>query len=309
MTDFLSTNPDHVHSETRRHIENGLEVTSGQAICCAHHGLSLVVRAEEGGERRTMLFDAGPEDYAVERNGDRLRVDFGAVEAMMLSHGHWDHGGGMLEAVRLVRAARAGGDLPCYLHPGMFRQRGRKLETGAVLPMADVPAPEEYTRLGARPVVTERPCTVLSDMFFISGEIPRVTSYEVGLPGHMARDGEGEDWEPDPLIMDERFMAVHVKEKGLVVFSACSHAGLINVLTEARSRFPDVPLHAVVGGFHLSGAANEKIIPDTVRDLAGFDLHWIVPSHCTGWRAVHALLNAFGEEKVVPNAVGKRIVF
>lgn len=312
VTDSLSTNPGNVLPEFACHVANGMQELSGRAICCAHHGLSLVLRAATGGRTRTLLFDAGPEDYAVARNGALLKVDFGTVEAMVLSHGHWDHGGGMLEAVRRVRAARPNGELECYLHPGMFRQRGMQLPNGQVLPMEDVPVPDDYRAAGCKPVVTQEAATLLDGSYFVSGEIPRVTDYEKGLPGHVARgrDGEGgREWEPDPWITDERFVAAHVKGCGLVVFSACSHAGLINVLTEARRLFPDVPLHAVVGGFHLSGAAVEPIIPETVRDLAQFEPRFIVPSHCTGWRALVALVNAFGEERIVPNAVGKMIVF
>jgi len=78
---------------------------------------------------------------------------------------------------------------------------------------------------------------------------------------------------------------------------------LINVLTAARARFPDIPLHGVVGGFHLSGNT-EPIIEDTVEALAAFDLQLIVPAHCTGWRALGALAAAYGD-RVVPSAVGK----
>ena len=308
-TDYLSTNPEHVRSESQVHVMNGLEVMSGEAICCAHHGFSLVLKAHAGGTVRTLLFDAGPEAYAVARNGDRLKIDFGAVEALMLSHGHWDHAGGMLEAVRQVRAARPVGDLPCYLHPGMFRQRGQRLPNGNVLPTAIIPQPEDYRAHGATPEFSTEPQTILDDRFFISGEVPRVTPYEKGLPPHVRRSEDGTDWEPDPWIMDERFLAVHVADKGLVVFSACSHAGIVNVLTEARTRFPKLPLHAVMGGFHLSGAAVEPIIPDTVRDLAGFGLRWVIPCHCTGWRALGALVAALGTEHVVPGAVGKRVTF
>ena len=106
--------------------------------------------------------------------------------------------------------------------------------------------------------------------------------------------------------MDERFpLAVHVRDKGLVVFSACSHAGIVNVLHHARALFPDVKLHAVMGGFHLAGPT-EAIIPETVRDLGTFGLDLIIPGHCTGWRALNALERAYGEKVVVPSAVGKR---
>jgi 7,8-dihydropterin-6-yl-methyl-4-(beta-D-ribofuranosyl)aminobenzene 5'-phosphate synthase len=88
-----------------------------------------------------------------------------------------------------------------------------------------------------------------------------------------------------------------------MVFTACSHAGLINVLLAARARFPDVPLYGVMGGFHLSGQ-NEAIIPETVEALAQFDLKLIAAGHCTGWRAINALADAYGPA-VVPSAVGK----
>jgi 7,8-dihydropterin-6-yl-methyl-4-(beta-D-ribofuranosyl)aminobenzene 5'-phosphate synthase len=122
------------------------------------------------------------------------------------------------------------------------------------------------------------------------------------------RTEDGKSWEPDELIMDERWMAVHVAGKGLVVFSACSHAGIVNVLKHARASFPDVPLHAVMGGLHLSGA-NEQIIPQTIDAMKEFELATIAAGHCTGWRAMAALANAFGDKVVAPSAVGKRYVF
>ena len=107
------------------------------------------------------------------------------------------------------------------------------------------------------------------------------------------------------MLIDKRFLAVLVRDKGLVVFSACSHAGIVNVLHHARATFPDLNLHAVMGGFHLSGPT-EAIIPETVRDLGTFGLDLILPAHCTGWRALNALERAYGETVVVPSEVGKR---
>ena len=120
---------------------------------------------------------------------------------------------------------------------------------------------------------------LMEQMFYLSGEIPRVTPYEHGLRGQVAVADDGKSWRPDPLLLDERYVAAHVKGKGVVVFTACSHAGVINVLTNAKRVFGDVPLYAVMGGFHLAGADVESIIPYTVRDLAQFDLRRIVPCH------------------------------
>ena len=103
-------------------------------------------------------------------------------------------------------------------------------------------------------------------------------------------------------------MAVNVRGKGLVVLTACSHAGVVNVLSHARDCFPGVKLHCVLGGLHLSGT-NERVIPQTVEALKGFDLDVVAAGHCTGWRAMAALTNAFGDKKLTPLAVGKRLSF
>ncbi len=168
------------------------------------------------------------------------------------------------------------------------------MPSGEILPFKPIPTPEGMKRAGAHVVVTREPCLLHDGLLYLSGEIPRLTPYEQGLRDHVCRSERGNAWEPDPLIVDERFLAVQVQDKGVVVFTGCSHAGIVNVLTHARALFRDVPLFAVMGGLHLSGAGPERIIGDTVRDLAGFALRRIVPAHCTGWRAVVALVAAFG---------------
>ena len=309
VTDFLSTTPTFVTRELVRLQRQGMRLMTGGAICCANHGLSLVITAHGLHGARTMLFDGGPVDYALERNGVRLGVDFGAIEAVMLSHGHWDHAGGIPRALAMIGTANGGHTVPLFLHPGMFHERGQRQSDGGVLPMEAIPTPKQWTAFGAEPIVTDKPRTVLDDMFFISGEISRVTSYENGLAWQVRRIADDAPWEPDPLVMDERFLAVHVRDKGLAVFSACSHAGIVNVLHHARASFPDVRLHAAMGGFHLSGGTEEAIIPETVADLRGFGLDVMVPAHCTGWRAMSALEREFGEAVVAPSSVGKQFSF
>jgi len=162
--------------------------------------------------------------------------------------------------------------------------------------------------MGAEVVLTSEPQRILDGAVHVSGEIPRITPFERGLPGQHRRTADGLDWEPDELVQDERFVAVHVAGKGLVVFTACSHAGVVNVLSHARASFPAAPLHAVMGGLHLSGT-NEEIIAPTVSALRQFSLATIAAGHCTGWRALSALNQYFGDGVLAPLAVGKRFTF
>ena len=305
VTDSLSSNPPDVLPEWSVLLTGGkLRVLAGSNTCCAHHGLSVLLTASIGGKRQTLLFDAGPAAATFQRNAEILGVDFGAIEAVVLSHGHWDHAGGLLAAVHSIARDRGSERFTCYMHPGMFRQRATKRPDGQLYVNELVPSPEQLSEAGAKVVVSRDPQSVAGGAFYVSGEIPRVTSYEAGVPNHLTRSVDGTSWEPDPLIMDERFVSVHVKAKGQFVFSACSHAGLINVLTHARSAFPSVPLYGAMGGLHLSGI-NERVIPQTVADLKEFGLKMLAPGHCTGWRALSQMAREFGDE-LVPSAVGKK---
>ena len=125
----------------------------------------------------------------------RLGLDFGAIEAVTLSHGHWDHAGGIPRALAMIGTANGGCAVPLFLHPGMFHERGQRQSDGGVLPMEPIPTPAQWTAFGAEPIVTDAPQTVLDDMFFISGEIPRVTSYEKGLARQVRRVADDAPWE------------------------------------------------------------------------------------------------------------------
>ncbi len=307
-TDNLSSTPKFVETELSRLARRGVNLIAGDCLCCAAHGLSCLVTLRRGSETRTLLFDTGPEEEVFARNVQRLGADLGLVGAIVLSHGHWDHGGGMLRALDLIRAAGGPREVPYYAHPGMFRQRASKLPNGSFRLMEDVPQPRSLALHGARVIATTEPVLALDGFVAVSGEIPRVTPYETGLPGQHRLSDNGMDWEPDELLMDERFVAFNVKGRGLVVLSACSHAGVVNVLRHARELLAPAQLHTVLGGLHLSGI-NERIIPETVRDLGEFGLDTIAAGHCTGWRAMAALMGAFGDGCLTPLAVGKTLRF
>ena len=312
VADPLSSVPDFVETEAAalQRRRGSTWVLSGNCFCSAAHGLSFLITLRHGTATSTLLFDSGPEDRTLEQNVSRLGIDLGAVEAIVLSHGHCDHGGGgaMLRALQLIRDRNGGRKVPYYCHPDMFQKRAFKMPNGSVLPLEDVPSIDALTDHGALVVNTTQPQFLLDGLAYVSGEIPRVTPFERGLPEQYRKTLDGAGWELDQLVMDERFLAVNVVGKGIVVFTACTHAGVVNVLKHARTCFGDVPIYAVMGGLHLVGM-NEQIIPETVEAMRAFNLPVIAVGHCTGWRAVTALANAFGTERVVPLSVGKRFAF
>jgi 7,8-dihydropterin-6-yl-methyl-4-(beta-D-ribofuranosyl)aminobenzene 5'-phosphate synthase len=305
--DVLSTVPQTVIPEIRNVMRAGATEMDGRFLCCAAWGYAVLLTIQARGRRRLLLFDAGPEAYAFERNARRLGLELGSVEAVALSHGHWDHAGGLPAALSLVAKANGGRPVPVHVNPGMFVKRARRMPDGSVFPLGDVPSESALAAAGGTVVSDEQARTLLDDTVLLSAEIPRVTSYERGLPNQLARGPDG-SWVPDPLLLDERFIAVHVRGLGIVVVSSCSHAGIVNVLRCATEVFAPEPVYAALGGLHLSGSPNEQTIGETVADLRQFPPRRLVPSHCTGWRATTALVHALGDV-VVPGAVGQTHLF
>jgi 7,8-dihydropterin-6-yl-methyl-4-(beta-D-ribofuranosyl)aminobenzene 5'-phosphate synthase len=309
VTDSLSTTPADVVNENATLVAAGLTEMSGEAKCCAHHGFSILLTARIDGKAHGVIFDAGPEAYAIRRNAERLGAAFDAVEAIALSHGHWDHAGGLVEATRLVARANGGKPVPVHINDGMLPRRAMTQPKGGFLPMKDVPRPRELAEAGAEVVSSPDARLLADECFYLSGEIPRVTPFEKGLPGQVSLASDGTTWAPDPLLLDERYLAVDVKSKGVVVFSMCSHAGIVNVLTDAKARFAPRPLHGAMGGFHLSGGGVEPAIPETILGLMSFGLKKLIPAHCTGWRALNALAREVDEPVLSPSAVGRKFLF
>ncbi len=307
LSDSYSSKPRHVSPEFNNVVAAGAREISGATLCCAELGLSVMLTVTAGALRHKLLFDAGPEGDVLLRNSRNLGARLDDVEAVAISHGHWDHMGALLDVLREI--ARGGRRVPCHVNPGMFVERGARLTTGQVVTFQEVPSPEALGAAGADVVNAHDERLLLDECFYLSGEIPRVTSFEKGRPDHLCRKSADRSWEPDPLLMDERYLAVNVRDKGLIVFSACSHAGVVNVLLDAGRAFPDTPVYGVFGGLHLVGATMERLIPETVASLQKLGPKQIMPAHCSGWRALHALLNAFGEGVVTPSSVGSRYSF
>ncbi|MEQ8659510.1 MAG: MBL fold metallo-hydrolase, partial [Gammaproteobacteria bacterium] len=237
----------------------------------------------------------------------RLAIDLATIEVVFLSHWHWDHSGGFPPVIAAIAAAReaAGAAAPLVvdLHPDRPDQRGVLLPSGTMIMLPEEPG---FAALAAAGGTLERHAeahALCAGFFYASGAIPRVTAYETGLAGH--HSFQGDSAVPDPLIMDERFVAARVRGRGVTVLSACSHAGIVNACLGARAAFPGAPVDVVLGGYHLAGKVMEERIDATVHDLAALVQPRIVaPGHCTGWRAKSALAAAFAPGRFAPSVVG-----
>jgi 7,8-dihydropterin-6-yl-methyl-4-(beta-D-ribofuranosyl)aminobenzene 5'-phosphate synthase len=275
-------------------------------LCCACHGYSVLLTARRGGEKRTMLFDVGPYPELWLDNARRLGVDLSAIECIFLSHWHFDHSGGLPAVVTAIAKARSAAGLSppiVDLHPDRPDRRGILLPSGVMIMLPEEPTFEDIARSGAEIVTRDDPHSICGGFFFASGAIERLTPYEAGLVGH--HTFRGEDGRPDPLIMDERFVAACVPGRGATVLSACSHAGIVNACLGVQKHFPDTPIDLVLGGYHLAGKAMEERIGPTVRDLkTRIDPSLVAPGHCTGWRAKVKLADAFAPGRYAPSVVG-----
>jgi 7,8-dihydropterin-6-yl-methyl-4-(beta-D-ribofuranosyl)aminobenzene 5'-phosphate synthase len=307
VSDTYASKPAFAVSELANVMLAGAREISGETLLVANLGYGLRLRSRLGSTEHVLLFDTGTEGAAFLRNCRNLAVDLGDVEAIAVTHGHWDHMGALPAALDAVAARRGRNSVEVHVNPGMFNERGILLADGNIFRAARVPTPPEMEARGARVVSDGGERTLLDGHFYYSGEIPRVTAFETGRKDHLCRSNNEEEWRPDPYLMDERMLVANVRDLGLVVFSACSHAGIVNACTEVRRLFPGMPIHAVMGGLHLGGVM-ESLIPQTVEGLRAFDIGHIIAGHCTGWRALHALANAYGE-RVSQSAVGTRYRF
>ncbi len=307
MSDTYASKPAFAVSEMANILKAGATEISGETLLVANLGYGLRLRTRIGTAHHTLLFDTGTEGTAFVRNCRNMAIDLGEVEEIAVTHGHWDHMGALPAALDAIAARRGRGSVAVNVNPGMFNERGVLLQDGTIFPAARVPTPLQMEAQGARVVNDGNGPTLLDGHFYYSGEIPRVSAFEKGREDHLCRKDNSEEWRPDPFLMDERMLIVNVRDLGLVVFSACSHAGIVNVCTETKRLFPDVPIHAVMGGLHLGGVM-ERLIPQTVEALEPFGIGYIITGHCTGWRALHALANAYGD-RVSQSAVGTTYTF
>ena len=266
----------------------------------AEHGVSMLVTTYSNGGKDSFLFDTGVTVDGVLHNLDVLGVKGNELHAVVLSHGHTDHTRGLLGFIKRYGRPR----VPIVLHPDAYLQR--KNLHGDGHESEHIPPSQKDLEAEDVQLIEERgPTMLIGEHALVTGQIPRTTPFEKGSPNQVARiDGK---WQPDPWIHDDQAIVLNVKDKGLVVLTGCGHAGVVNTLKCAREMTGVNQIHAVIGGFHLTGPIFEPIIQPTVQALHEFNPSVLVPQHCTGWKATHLIAREF-PQAFTPNSVGTTMV-
>jgi len=235
----------------------------------AEHGLSLYVETDRG----KILFDTGQSDLLI-RNARTLGIDLTKIDKIVLSHGHYDHTGGLLPLLKTFKKR-----IKVIAHPDAFKKIHFSCG-GGVSRDIGIPFEESDLRRYAELIEEDKPREILPGIV-TTGEIERRTNFEDA--------GEGFFLDPNctkpDIIRDDQALILD-SEKGLIVLFGCGHSGLINTLSKVRELFPNREIRTIMGGFHLGGASEERL-ERTCEALSKFGVKEIYPGHCTGWRAIY----------------------
>jgi 7,8-dihydropterin-6-yl-methyl-4-(beta-D-ribofuranosyl)aminobenzene 5'-phosphate synthase len=267
----------------------------------AEHGFSAMVKTTTGNRTRTLLFDFGFSDIGASHNARVLGVDLSQVEAMALSHGHSDHTGGFDNMMALI--GKKG--LELTVHPSVFK-KPRYLKLG---PEFKIHFPkfnrEDVEKAGVKIVESREPRPLLDGDVLFLGEVPRRTDFEKGFPIAYFQEGGEEKWD---AIEDDTSIVMNVKGKGLVVLSGCAHAGIVNTVLRAREVTGVEKVYVIMGGFHLSGPLFEGIIGRTTEELKKINPTYVIPTHCTGRKAIMEMEREMGGAFIL-NMSGTKLTF
>jgi 7,8-dihydropterin-6-yl-methyl-4-(beta-D-ribofuranosyl)aminobenzene 5'-phosphate synthase len=267
--------------------ENSVGPISGTL---GEHGFAALVEWSGG----SLLFDTGG-GATLLHNAMRMNRDLRTVSAVALSHGHYDHTGGLREFLQLA------GRKKIYAHPALFNARYRVKDTGEAISIG-IPYGEEFLRgIGADFDYAEE-SREIAPRIFLTGEVPRKTSFETGDSGLFSDTGGSYS---DPLPDDQTL--VIRSEKGLVLLLGCCHAGLINTVDRARHHAGDERIRAIVGGTHLGFCSSDQLNA-TVNAIRGYGVDRIYAGHCTGFSAAARLQSEF-PGRFHPAMVGTSIEF
>lgn len=244
----------------------------------AEHGLAILIEWEQN----QVLFDTGQTDLLLS-NANKMSIDLSRVSNVALSHGHYDHTGGLLAFLRHAPHATV------FAHPDSFHRKFVREGNGTFREVGIPFSRSKIEESGSRMRLETSPQEIVPGVI-LSGEIPRKSPFEEAEPDFFV--GKGSDKEPD-AVRDDQALILDAPP-GLVVLLGCAHAGVINTLCHVRQLFPRRRICVLAGGMHLSSAPSERVLR-TVEGMKEFDIQRIVAGHCTGWKPICSLSAAFGD--------------
>src|SRR6266540_793495 len=260
----------------------------------AEHGFSsiLEITYTHGKSIKTnkFLFDTGVSKDGIVHNSDVLGANLTDIETIILSHGHFDHISGLISTLKRIEKP-----IEIIVHPEAFLKRWLIFPNGNKARM-DFLDEEEILQAGGiirkidkisfLPRDENKPdkkgSNIVNNRVMITAEIPRVTEFEKGFPLQYKEEKNEFDLVPDPLVKDDQALIMNIKDKGLLIMTGVTK------------------IFSVLGGFHLSGQGYEESIPFTVAELKRENPRYIVPCHCTGWKAANEIINTMPEKFIQP---------
>lgn len=247
--------------------------------CLAQHGLAVFLETDQG----NFLIDTGPGRNII-NNARVLKLDLTSIKAIIISHHHYDHTGGILD-VLLTR-----GEVDVYAHPDLFKH-SYKLQKEGKERYIGIPFKRELLENKGARFIFSRQWQEIAPNIFLTGEVPRLTSYEKGDPNQVIK---GEEGFVQDLILDDQAVVCKT-DKGLFIILGCSHSGVINTLNYAVKMTGEHRIHTVIGGTHL-GLLPQKIMEQSIADLHNFNIERLGVSHCTGLKPSAKLYGEFGDK-------------
>jgi 7,8-dihydropterin-6-yl-methyl-4-(beta-D-ribofuranosyl)aminobenzene 5'-phosphate synthase len=270
-------------------------------ILHAEHGLAYHVETTVDGRSHTFLFDFASDAQGINRNMQLLKIDLKKIEAMALSHDHFDHQAALLDLLK-GHSEEIPQGIPFYVGEQFFQGTFGRMPDGKIVSLAALRR-QDVEESGLVKVVEVKSPTPIVQGAYLSGKIEKVTEYEKGSPFEVARKGDQFVHEEFP---GEQAVVLNAKGKGLVVLSACAHRGIVNTVRHAQKITGIEKIHAVIGGFHLMGAERE-VIRQTIADIKTLRPDYIVPMHCTGFEVVEAFAREMPDQFIL-NVAGTRYV-